>query len=124
MEPMGPYTEEEMNYANRIHEWMYKLENYLADPIDELIKGEDKITDLEAQVKSLSDILAEKDHKIMDLEADKERLTRSWLDELQMNGKIRKELLEYKTKCAAQEAAIRCKDGMIIELANKREKHA
>ena len=85
---------------------------------------ENKITDLEAQVKSLSDTLAEKDHKIMDLEAEKERLIRTWGAELCRNGKIRKELSEYKTKCAKQEAAIRCKDMAIIELANKREKHA
>jgi len=48
---------------------MYKLDNELVDPIEELMGREDKILDLEAQVKSLSDILAEKEHKIMDLEA-------------------------------------------------------
>lgn len=102
-----------------------KVTELMGKPLGEIAM---EILDLEAQVNSLvnslSDILAEKDHKIIDLEADKERLTRSWQDELRMNGKIRKELREYKTKCAAQEAAIRCKDGMIIELANKREKHA
>lgn len=121
---MDTSIEEILINARRIYEWTHKLENKLVDPIDELMDMEDKIADLEAKAKSLSDTLAEKEHKIMDLEADKERLTRTWGNELRMNGKIRKELREYKTKCAKQEAAIRCKDAMIIELANKYEKHA
>lgn len=66
---MNTFTEEESRECMRVHEWMYKLDNGLVNPIRELMDREDKILDLEAQVKSLSDILAEKDHKIMDLEA-------------------------------------------------------
>lgn len=110
-----------MKFDQNSMEAAKKITELMGKPLGEIAM---KILDLEAQVNSLSDTLAEKDHKIMDLEEDKKRLTRSWQDELRMNGKIRKELSEYKTKCAAQEAAIRCKDGMIIELANKCEKHA
>jgi len=66
---MDTSIEEVLRNARRIHDWMYKLDNGLIDPIDELMDMEDKILNLEAQVKSLSDILAEKDHKIVDLEA-------------------------------------------------------
>lgn len=66
---MDTAIEEILINARRIYEWTYKLDNKLVDPIDELMDMEDKILDLEAQVKSLSDILAQKDHKIMDLEA-------------------------------------------------------
>jgi len=123
---MDMFTENEEIFRNagRVDEWMYKLDNLLVDPIKELMDMEDKILNLEAQVKSLSDILAEKDHKIMELESDKESMTKSWLNEVRLNGKVRKELSEYKTKCAAQEAAIRCKDAAIIQLSNQREKHA
>jgi len=119
----NPFSEEEIRYNRRVHDWIYKLDNGEVYPVRELMNMEDKIQDLEARLKALSDALAEKDRQIIDLEAAKESMTKSWQNELRLNCKMHKELSEYKRECAKQEADIRCKDETIVQLLNQREKH-